>query len=98
MKVFEEISDVLPSDAHQMARSSLLHRENRGISDIGQKSWFSTKSQVFLSMESANSLQAFCTSTALRVRCSVSFLGHYSSRNIHKTIKNKENQSKKDTK
>ena len=36
MKVFEEISDVIPSDAHQMARCSLLHHENRGISDIGQ--------------------------------------------------------------
>ena len=38
MKVFEEISDVLPSDAHQMARSSVLHHENHGISDFGQKS------------------------------------------------------------
>ena len=99
MKVFEEISDVIPSDAHQMARSSLLHRENCGISDnIGQKSCFSAQSQVFLSLESANPLQAFCTSTALLVRCSVSSLDHYSSRNIHKTIKNKENQSKNDTK
>ena len=37
MKVFEEISDVLPSDAHQMSRSSLLHHENRGISEIDPK-------------------------------------------------------------
>ena len=36
MKVFEEISDVLPSDAYQMDRSSLLHHENRGISEIHQ--------------------------------------------------------------
>ena len=73
MKVFEEISDVLPSDAHQMARSSLWHHEIREISDFGQKSWFSWKSQDFFRLESAKPLQTFCTSTALRVSCSLCF-------------------------
>ena len=88
MKVFEEISDVLPSDAYQMGRSSLLHHENPGISDIGQKSCFSSKSQDFPRLESTKALQTCCTSTALRVRCSVRFLGHYSRRNMRKTTKN----------
>ena len=68
MKVFEEISDVLPSDAHQIARSSVLHHENHGISDFGQKSRFSSKSQDFFRLGGAKSLQTFCKSTALRVR------------------------------
>ena len=91
MKVFEEISDVIPSDAHQMAHCSLLHRENRGISDISQNPDTSWISMDLLRFETAKPLQTFSTSTTLRVRRSVRFLGHHSRRNIRKTTKIKQN-------
>ena len=95
MKVFEEISDVIPSDAHQMPRCSLLHHENHGISDIGKKPDTSWISMDFLRFETAKPLQTFSTSTTLRVRRSVRFLGHHSRRNIRKTTKIKQNPLEK---
>ena len=67
MKVFEEISDVLPSDAHQMPRSSLLHHENHVISEIDKKPDTSRIFVVFHGFERYKPLQTFPTSTALCV-------------------------------
>ena len=49
----------------------------------------------FLRFETAKPLQTFSTSTTLRVRRSVRFLGHHSRRNIRKTTKIKQNPLEK---
>ena len=71
------------------------HRENHGISDIGKKPDTSWISMDFLRFETAKPLQTFSTSTTLRVRRSVRFLGHHSRRNIRKTTKIKQNPLEK---
>ena len=102
VKVFGEISDVLPSDAHQMARFQSCTWEIAEITDIAQNPDTSWISMVLPSLESNKPLQTFSTSTPLRVRRSVRFLGHHSRRNTRKTTKIKQNplanQLKRDTK
>ena len=62
------------------------------ISAKNDTSWISMD---FLRFETAKPLQTFSTSTALRVRRSVHFLGHHSPRNIRKTTKIKQNTIEK---
>ena len=59
MEVFEEISGVIPSDAYQMDRSSLLHHENRGISDIGKNHDFHQNLKISFVWRALNHYKRF---------------------------------------
>ena len=101
VKVFGEISDVLPSDAHQMARYRSCTWEIAETTDIGQNPDTSWIFVVFRCFEHDKLLETFSTSTTLRVRRSVRCLGLHSRRNIRKTSKieqiSRRIQLKKDT-
>ena len=84
VKVSGEISDVLPSDAHQMARFQSCTWEIAEITDIAQNPDTSRIFMFLPSFERDKPLETFSTSTTLRVRRSVRCLGLHSRRNIRK--------------
>ena len=65
------------------------------ITDIGQNPDTSWIFHDFPCFERYKPLQTFSTSTALRMRRSVRFLGHYSVHNIRKTTKIKQKSDRK---
>ena len=67
VKVFGEISDVLPSDAHRIARYRSWIWEIAESAKIPIHPGFSAKSYVFLRFERAKPLQTFPTWPAVRV-------------------------------
>ena len=84
MKVFGEISDVIPSDAHQMTRFQSCTWEIAEITDIAQNPDTSRIFMFLPSFERDKPLETFSTSTTLRVRRSVRCLGLHSRPNIRK--------------
>ena len=95
MNVFGEISDVLPSDAHQMTRFQCCKWEITETIDFGKNPDTSWIFMVFRGFERDKPLQTLSTSTALRVGRSVRFLSDYSRHNIRKTAKIEQNSFKK---
>ena len=95
MKVSGEISDVLPSDAYQMARCLCCKWELGETTDNGQNPDTSWIFMVFRGFERDKPLQTLSTSTALRVGRSVRFLSDYSRHNIRKPPKIEQNSFKK---
>ena len=98
VKVFGEISDVIPSDAHQMDRFQCCKWEISKTINFGKNPDTSWIFMIFHGFERDKPLQTVSTSTALRVRRSVCFLSHYSRYYIRKTTKSSKIDSKKDTK
>ena len=84
---FGEISDVLLSDAHQMARFQWWKWEIAETINFGKNSDTSWIFMIFHGFERDKPLQTFSTSTALRAGRSVLFLSHYSRHYIRKTTK-----------
>ena len=95
VKVFGEISDVLSSDAHRIARYRSWIWEIAESAKIPIHPGFSAKSYVFRRSERAKPLQTFSGRTAVRVARSARVLSHYSRSNIRKTSKIKQNSVKK---
>ena len=95
VKVSGEISDVIPSDAHQMHRCLCWKWEIAKTVDFGKNPDTSWIFVIFRGFERDKPLQTFSTSTTPRVGRSVRFPCHYSRCNIRKTMKNKQNAVEK---
>ena len=95
VKVSGEISDVIPSDAHRMARCLCCKWEIAETIDCGKNPDTSGIFMGFRGFERDKPLQTLSTSTALRVGRSVRFLSDYSRHNIRKTTQIEQNSFKK---